>query len=120
MLAALFFFALPIAIFASLGWLVFRNPIAGSALGACILGLYCLLSLQGAYVLANHGGQHWTLSWCPPALVAPSARGDAMRPRTTPTGLGIALAPLLVADRLLWHKDRDPWPALQALTQSGV
>lgn len=81
-----------------------RRVAAGTLL---YIGSYVLLSVNGEYALANHGGQHWTMSWCP-AQVIESYRGFA-RSKIRPTYLAPMYWPLVVVDMWLWHPSLEPW-----------
>ena len=72
------------------------------------VGSYTLLSMNGEYALANHGGQHWTRSWCPAGVVE-SYRGFVGRSKIRPTPLAPVYWPLVVVDMWLWHPSLEPW-----------
>jgi hypothetical protein len=68
---------------------------------------YAVFSVNGSYITANHGGQHWTKSWAPLYLVE-AYRAPTGRQRTTLTIWGIAYLPCLFLDHMLWHRDQEP------------
>jgi len=78
------------------------------ALAVVYVGSYTALAANGEYVLANHGGDHWTLSHCP-SLIMESYMGTSGRSKIRPTILATVYAPLFVIDRMTWHPDLEPW-----------
>ena len=92
-------------------WAVLRRRAQSklvAALAVVFVGSYLTLAANGEYVLANHGGDHWTMSHCP-LLVMESYMGTSGRPKIRPTILAAVYAPLFVIDRMTWHPDREPW-----------
>ena len=83
---------------------VTRRRLALLALTA-YLTTYALLSSQGQFILANHGGAHWTNRWGPAHLVEPYQGMIRSKERLTP--LGLLYYPCIVLDRLIWHRS-DP------------
>ena len=91
------------------GYWFFRNknrrPKLLAAIAALYLGSYFLLSVNGSYVLANHGGDHWTWSWCPKFVIVEYWN---IRPHIRPTFLAAVYAPLVILDRSIIHPTVDP------------
>lgn len=89
-------------------WL-FRNQKGRPKLLAIVatlyLGSYVLLSANGEYALANHGGIHWTLSWCPRFVIV---QYRIIRSHIRPTPLAALYAPLLIIDRFFIHPTENP------------
>ena len=77
-----------------------------AAVAVLYLGSYVLLSASGDYVLANHGGDHYTLSWCPRFVIVQYWN---IRSHIRPTILAAFYAPLLIVDRTIIHPTVDPW-----------
>ena len=77
-----------------------------STLLIAYFGSYALLSLDGQYVLANHGGADWSLTWCPDLLIVTT---EFIRPHISPTPLAFAFLPLLLLDRYVVHPPLEPW-----------
>jgi len=81
-------------------------------LGAALLLFYVVgyvpLSLAGTYLTENHGGDDWQRSWCPRFLVTPY-RAPSGRQRADLSPVGALYWPLLGMDRLLWHRDQEPF-----------
>lgn len=78
------------------------------ALLAGYLSSYALFSVNGRYISTNHGASGATRCWAPWYLVdfyiSPVGRQKLdIRP------LGFVYLPCWVLDRLLWHRDQDPW-----------
>ena len=72
------------------------------------VGSYVPLSMNGEYALANHGGQHWTRSWCPRYVIEVEV-GRVGRPKIHLSHLAVIFWPLFVADTWLWHPAMEPW-----------
>ncbi len=83
-----------------------RRPKLVGAFAAIYLGSYIVLSLQGTYVLANHGGQHYSRSWAPRHLIE---QFWTVRVHIRPTRLAAVYLPLIVMDRLVVHPALEPW-----------
>ncbi len=83
-----------------------RRPLFVSMLLCLYVGSYALLSFNGRYILANHGGADWTRTWCP-AFVLIEYR--IIRPHIRPTPLAAIYLPILLLDRLLVHPAIEPW-----------
>lgn len=83
-----------------------RRPKLVAIVAALYLGSYVLLSANGQYTLANHGGNHWALSWCPRFVIV---QYRIIRSHTRPTILAALYAPLLIIDRFFVHPAEDPW-----------
>ncbi len=81
---------------------VIKWPKEGGAALACDLLVYILLSLQGEYVVSNHGGADWNLEWCPKGL-AHGYVGMVGRHKTTYTMSGLYYFDCILIDRWLWH-----------------
>ena len=98
------------ACYVACGYWFFRNrhrrPKLLAAIAALYLGSYVLLSANGSYVLANHGGSHWTLSWCQPFVIVDYW---IIRSHIRPTPLALVYAPLVIIDRAFVHPTVDPW-----------
>ncbi len=73
---------------------------------ALYLGTYGLLSLNGNYYLANHGGAHFTKSWTPSLVVE---KYVIARTHIRPGPLAVVYWPLYVLDIWLWHPSVEPW-----------
>lgn len=84
-----------------------RRSVGVGMLAAYLL-VYVLLSVNGQYITANHGGSDWSRSWCP-AFVEVAYRAPTGRQKTNPTLLASIFWPCLLLDRWLWHRDKDPW-----------
>ena len=61
-----------------------RRPKLVAIVAPLYLGSYVLLSANGLYTLANHGGNHWTLSWCPRFVIV---QYQIIRSHIRPTSL---------------------------------
>ncbi len=83
-----------------------RWPKILSVIAVIYLGSYLVLSASGSYVLANHGGSHWTRSWCPPFVIE---EYWIVRSHIGPTPLALVYAPLVIIDRAFVHPGVDPW-----------
>ena len=83
-----------------------RRPKLVAALVAFYLGSYMHLSVQGSYIFANHGGSHYTRSWCPKYVIV---EYWMIRAHIRPTALAAVYLPLVVADRLFVHPGLEPW-----------
>jgi len=68
---------------------------------AAYVGSYALLSLDGRFIYANHGGSHWSKRWGPYHLVE---EYWIIRPHERLTMLGVLYYPCIVVDRLVWHR----------------
>ena len=84
-----------------------RRPKLVAIVATLYLGSYLLLSANGQYVLANHGGNHWTLSWCPRFVIV---QYRIIRPHIRPTSLAVLYMPLLIIDRSFIHPIEDQFP----------
>jgi hypothetical protein len=80
------------------------RPKLVGALAALYLVSYMLFSLQGGYVLANHGGDHYTRSWCPKFVIV---EYWIIRGHIRPTVLAAVYLPLVILDRLFVHSAVD-------------
>jgi hypothetical protein len=108
-------FLLPVALvitiicFIVYGYVVFRHrkryPKLLASVAALYIGSYLLLSVNGSYMIANHGGSDWTKSWCPAYLLIEYWKP---RPKLLPTPLAVFYGPLLVLDRMIIHPEIDP------------
>jgi hypothetical protein len=83
-----------------------RRPKLLVPIAVIYLGSYLLLSVNGSYVLANHVGDHWTLSWCPPFVIV---EYWVIRSHIRPTPLALVYAPLVIIDRTFVHPTVAPW-----------
>lgn len=83
-----------------------RNPKFLAVVSALYLGSYFVLSANGSYVLANHGGSHWTKSWCPAFVIV---EYGFIRTHIRPTLLAAFYAPLVIIDRSIVHPNLEPW-----------
>ena len=83
-----------------------RWPNLVGVLVVLYLGSYTVLSLQGSYVLANHGGSHYTRAWCPKYVIV---EYTFIRGHVRPTLLAALYLPLVVVDRLVVHPGLEPW-----------
>ncbi len=94
---------------AAVRWVI-RNKNGRPNLVAALVALYLLsymsLSLQGSYVFANHGGAHYTRSWCPKFVIV---EYRIIRGHIRPTVLAAVYLPLVVLDRLFVHPGLEPW-----------
>ena len=72
---------------------------------AIYLASYLPFTLGGEYVIANHGGSHWTREWLPRHLMVRYI--GFVRPKTTLTYVGAIYWPCIVLDRILWHRTED-------------
>ncbi len=66
---------------------------------------YIALSMNGNYVLANHGGAHYTRSWTTPLVVESFV---TILPHIRPGPLAAVYWPLFVVDIWLWHPSIEP------------
>ncbi len=87
------------------------------------IGTYVALSLNGSYMLANHGGAHWTKSWTPPLVVESFI---TINTHIRPGPLAAVYWPLFVLDIWLWHPSIEPmegyyayWCAPEDIGQCG-
>ena len=83
-----------------------RRPKLVGALTAIYLGGYIALSVNGSYVLANHGGQDYSRSWAPSHLIE---QFRTVRVHIRPTPLAAVYLPLNILDRLVVHPALEPW-----------
>ncbi len=67
---------------------------------------YVIFSLNGRYVVANHGGMDWRREWCPKYLVVEYV-SYAGRAKTAFTVLGTFFWPCIVLDQFLWHRTSE-------------
>ena len=84
-----------------------RRPKLVVALAVIYFGSYTLLSVNGAYIMANHGGDHWSRTWCPAYVMV---EYQILRTKIRPTVLAACYLPLVVLDRLIVHPVLEPWP----------
>lgn len=81
--------------------------------GIVFLGVYLLsylpFSMAGNYVIANHGGDHWTEEWIPQMLMTEYS-GLVGRTKTEITLAGAAYWPCIISDRFIWHRTTDRSP----------
>jgi hypothetical protein len=91
--------SLPVVYFATV-WR--RWPKIGMLSLAVYLVIYALLTLSGAYTVANHGGSDWRREWLPKFLVV-ECMAPSGRTRTTTTFVGAMYWPCIFVDQLLWH-----------------
>ena len=82
-----------------------RRPKLLAIVATLYLGSYILLSANGQYMLANHGGSHWTLSWYPRFVIV---QYSIIRSHIRPTSLAALYTPLLMIDRSFVHPKIDP------------
>ena len=82
-----------------------RPKFVGSLVALYLLS-YMALSVQGEYVRANHGGAHYTRSWCPRFVIV---EYRVVRVHIRPTALVAIYLPLVVLDRLFVHPATEPW-----------
>ena len=62
---------------------------------------YVPFSIDGRYVLGNHGGSDWRREWCPQYLM--HEYRIWVRTKTGSTRYGKIYLPCILLDRLLWH-----------------
>ena len=92
--------ALPVVFFAVV-WRKSRK--AGFIALTVYLVSYFLLSVNGAYTVANRGGNDWRREWLPKFLMVEyTARSG--RTKTEMTLGGAMYWPCLVIDRVFWHR----------------
>lgn len=93
-------FLLPILFFAIVK--IFWRK-GGAVILLVYLGVYIVLSAQGKYVHANHGGSDWDDGWCPKYFVQEYM---IIRPHTSLTCLGSFFWPCIGIDHAIWHRTR--------------
>jgi hypothetical protein len=67
---------------------------------------YFVLSCCGQYTVANHGGSDWTREWLPKCLMVDYIAFSG-RTKSCITSLGLPYAPLILLDRLIWHRTTE-------------
>jgi len=93
-----------------------RPKLVGSLVALYLLS-YMALSVQGEYVLANHGGAHYTRSWCPRFVIV---EYRVVRVHIRPTALVAIYLPLVVLDRLFVHPATEPWDGYYDYPMGGA
>lgn len=78
---------------------------------AAYVGSYALLSSEGRFIFANHGGLDWTYRWGPAHLVE---EYWIIRSHERLTMLGIPYWPCIVVDRLVWHRPSEESTPVEA------
>jgi hypothetical protein len=92
--------ALPLVYFAVV-WC--KWPRVGLVSLALYLFSYVLLTLSGAYAVANHGGNEWRREWLPKFLMVEYASPSG-RTKSAITLAGAVYWPCILIDRLVWHR----------------
>ena len=73
---------------------------------ALYIVVYVVLSISGAYTVANHGGSDWTRQWRPKFLIA-EYTAPSGRTRVRLTVAGAVYWPCILVYQLAWHRTEN-------------